>query len=171
VNTDSLGKFNSVMDQIPEEFMIGGHACSTGGGDTEGPGWNRLYGNASYWNGNVYAGASSMPLTQYQFQNGLLKTIPVATSPTPYGLRGANTVVSADGTQNGIVWAYEKTTAGQGILHAYDANLVSTELWNSNMNSARDALGGGIAFSTPVVANGRVIVTYDDRVGVFGLLQ
>jgi hypothetical protein len=39
------------------------------------------------------------------------------------------------------------------------------------MNSARDALGGGIAFSTPVVANGRVIVTYDDRVGVFGLLQ
>jgi hypothetical protein len=171
VNTDSLGKFNSVMDQIPEEFMIGGHTCSTAGGDTEGPGWNRLYGNASYWNGNVYAGASGMPLTQYQFQNGLLKNTPAATSPTAYGLRGANTVVSADGTQNGIVWAYEKTTTGQGILHAYDANLVSTELWNSNMNSARDALGEGIAFSTPVVANGRVIVTYDDRVGVFGLLQ
>jgi hypothetical protein len=171
VNTDSLGKFNSVMDQIPEEFMIGGQSCSTAGGDTEGPGWNRLYGNASYWNGNVYAGASSMPLTQYQFQNGLLKTTPAATSPTAYGLRGANTVVSADGTQNGIVWAYEKTTTGQGILHAYDANVVSTELWNSNMNLSRDALGEGIAFSTPVVANGSVIVTYDDRVGVFGLLQ
>jgi hypothetical protein len=68
-------------------------------------------------------------------------------------------------------WAYEKTSTGQGILHAYDANLVSTELWNGDMNSARDALGEGIAFSTPVVANGRVIVTYDDRVGVFGLLQ
>jgi hypothetical protein len=171
VNTDSLGKFNPVMDQIPEEFMIGSHICSTSGGDTEGPGWNRLYGNASYWNGNVYAGASSMPLTQYQFQNGLLKTTPTATSPTAYGLRGANTVVSANGTQNGIVWAYEKTTTGQGVLHAYDGNLVSTELWNSDMNSARDALGEGIAFSTPVVANGRVIVTYDDRVGLFGLLR
>ena len=39
------------------------------------------------------------------------------------------------------------------------------------MNSARDALGEGIGFATPVVAEGRVIVAYDTHVGVFGLLQ
>ena len=72
--------------------------------------------------------------------------------------------------QGGIVWAYEKTAAGQGILHAYNATSVLVELWNSNMNSGRDALGEGIGFAMPVVANGRVIVTYDTRVGVFGLL-
>ena len=69
------------------------------------------------------------------------------------------------------MWAYEKKVAGLGILHAYDTTSVQVELWNSNMNSARDALGEGIGFSTPVIANGRVIVTYDTRVGVFGLLQ
>ena len=58
-----------------------------------------------------------------------------------------------------------------GILHAYDATSVSTELWNSEMNATRDALGEGIGFSTPVVVNGRVITTYDTRVGIFGLLH
>ncbi len=174
INRDSLGQYNSTGDlQIPGEFMVGDYSCdsSTTGGAAEGPGWDRLYGTASYWNGNVYAGASNLPLKQYQFQNGVLGSAPVATSPTSYGYRGANTVVSANGTKNGIVWAYEKTAAGQGILHAYDANSVLVELWNSNMNSARDSLGEGIGFSTPVIADGRVITTYNDQVGVFGVLQ
>ena len=52
-----------------------------------------------------------------------------------------------NGTQSGIVWAYEKTAAGQGILHAYDATTVSTELWNSNMNGRDDLCGEGIGFT------------------------
>jgi hypothetical protein len=174
VNTDTLGKFNVSGDnQIPQEFMVGEQSCSdsTTGADADGPDWNRLYGNASYWNGNLYAGASNQALKQYQFQNGSLNPTPVATSTTAYGLRGGNTVVSANGTQDAIVWAYEKAATGLGILHAYDATSVSKELWNSNMNSGRDALGEGIAFSTPVVVNGRVIVTYDTRVGVFGFVN
>ena len=172
VNTSNMGKFNSASDQVIQEFMVGDQTCSESlSGETEGPGWNRLYGNASYWNGNIYAGASSLPLRQYQFQNGVLNQSPIASSPTAYGLRGANTVVSANGTQNGIVWANEKQVTGTGVLHAYDATNVSTELWNSAMNQGRDALGEGIAFSVPVVADGKVIVTYDTRVGIFGELQ
>jgi hypothetical protein len=101
----------------------------------------------------------------------LLNPTPIAISPTSFGLRGANTVVSANGTQNGIVWANEKSATGGGILHAYDATDVSKELWNSNMNSVRDALGEGIGFAVPVVAEGRVIVAYDKTIGIFGLLQ
>ncbi len=174
VSTDTMGKFNAGGDnQIPQEFMIGGYTCSDAitSDVAEGPNWNRLYGDPSYWNGYLYAAASSLQLKQYQFQNGLLNPTPVATSPTAYGLRGANTVVSANGTQNGIVWAYEKSAAGGGILHAYDATNVSNELWNSNMNAGRDALGEGIGFAVPVVANGHVIVSYDQRVGIFGSLQ
>jgi hypothetical protein len=78
---------------------------------------------------------------------------------------------SANGNQNGIVWVYEKQVSGTGVLHAYDANYASTELWNSSMNAARDVLGEGIGFMTPVIADGRVIVAYDARVGIFGLLQ
>ncbi len=174
VNTATMGHYNAGGDNlIPQEFMVGEHTCSDAitGDVAEGPDWNRLYGTPSYWNRNVYAAASSLQLKQYQFQNGLLNPTPTATSPTAYGLRGANTVVSANGTQNGIVWAYEKAATGGGILHAYDATNVSSELWNSNMNSARDALGEGIGFAVPVVAQGRVIVSYDSSVGVFGLLQ
>jgi hypothetical protein len=174
VDTTMMGHYNSNADtQIAQEFMIGQDACSNAitGDVAEGPTWNRLYGNPSYWNGYIYAGASSLQLKQYQFQNGLLNPTPVAISPTAYGLRGANTVVSSNGAQNGIVWAYEKTAAGQGILHAYDATMVSTELWNSTMNGGRDGLGEGIGFAVPVVANGHVIAAYDTRVGFFGLLN
>lgn len=174
VNTNDLGKFNPLGDtQILQEIVVGLQTCSstTTASAADGATWNRLYGNAAYWNGNVYVGASNLPLKQYQFQNGLLASAPVATSPTAYGYRGGNSVVSANGAQNGIVWTYEKTVAGLGILHAYDANYVSTELWNSNQNSTRDALGEGIGFMTPVIANGRVIVAYDNTVAVYGQIQ
>jgi hypothetical protein len=172
VNTGNLGHFNASGDnQIPQEFMIGQQTCTNGtSGAADGPGWNRLYGDLSYWNGYVYAQPSNMPLEQYQFQNGLLNPTPIAESPSASGLRGGNTVVSANGTQNGIVWAYEKSASGRGILHAYDATMVSNELWNSGMNADRDQLGTGVAFAAPVVANGHVIVTSSIGATVYGLL-
>lgn len=174
VNTATMGKFNAGGDnQIPQEFMVGDNTCSDAitSDVAEGPTWNRLYGTPSYWNGNIYAAAANAPLKQYQFQNGLLNPTTFALSPTSYGLRGANTVVSSNGTQNAVVWAYEKSTTSQGILHAYDATDVSKELWSSMMNAGRDQLGEGIGFATPVIAEGRVIVAYDTRVGIYGLLQ
>jgi len=175
VDTTNLGKFNPAGDtQIPQEFMVGANTCAAGLGTgfAEGPGWNRLYGNPAYWNGFLYAGASNSALKQYQFQNGLLNPAPVAQSPTAYGLRGGNTVISANGTQNGIAWAYEKTAAsGQALLHAYDATQISHELWNSNMNSGRDSMGTGVGFGTPLVINSKVIVTSDTVVGIYGLLK
>ena len=174
VNTDTLGEFNAGGDnQIPQEFMVGANTCSDAitADVAEGPTWNRLYGNASYWNGNLYAAASNMQLKQYQFQDGLLNPTPVATSPSAYGLRGGNTVVSANGNQNGIVWAYEKSVSGQGILHAYDATSVASELWNSNMGGDRDAMGTGIGFGVPIVFGGRVIVAAANWVEIFGPLQ
>ncbi|HUA16567.1 MAG TPA: hypothetical protein VMG31_14825 [Verrucomicrobiae bacterium] len=173
VNMDTLGHYNAGGDNlIPQEFMIGNYTCDdTVSGGTEGPVWNRLYGDASYWNGNLYAGASNLQLKQYQFQNGLLDPTPVETSPTAYGSRGANTVVSANGNQNGIVWAYEKANSGLGVLHAYDATNVSNELWNSGMNQGRDGMGEGIGFATPVVVDGHVIAAYNKNVVVYGELS
>jgi hypothetical protein len=172
VNTSTLGHYNAGgPDQIAQEFMVGDDSCTSGlSGVAEGPNWNRLYGNPAYWNGYLYAQPSSMVLKQYQFQNGLLNPTPVAQAPTASGLRGGNIVVSANGNQNGIVWAYEKSSSGQAILHAYDAGMVSNELWNSNMNAGRDQLGTGIAFATPVVADGHVIVTSDVVASIYGLL-
>ncbi len=80
-------------------------------------------------------------------------------------------MVSANGNQNGIVWAYEKSVSGQGILHAYDATSVASELWNSNMSGDRDAMGTGIGFGVPIVFGGRVIVAAANWVEIFGPLQ
>jgi methionine-rich copper-binding protein CopC len=59
-----------------------------------------------------------------------------------------------------------------GVLHAYDAGNVSTELWNSTMNPARDNFGNFAKFVPPLVANGKVYVaTFSNQVAVYGLLS
>jgi uncharacterized repeat protein (TIGR03806 family) len=67
---------------------------------------------------------------------------------------GGSLCVSSNGTSNGILWA----VAGANVVHAYDATNVTTELWNSSQNSARDSLPSTGHFQFPIVANGIVYV-------------
>jgi hypothetical protein len=174
LDRDTMGHFNSAGDtQIPQMVVVGNQTCfdGIGNGVAEGTNWQRLYGNASYWNGNLYLATANGTLRQYKFQTGgaTVGSAPFAQSSNAFGTRGGNTVVSANGTQNAIVWAYEKSgEGGPGLLHAYDANSVTREIWNSNMNPA-DSMGTGVSFGVPVIANGRVIVTFDKAAVVFGL--
>ncbi|HYG98666.1 MAG TPA: hypothetical protein VD837_06000 [Terriglobales bacterium] len=174
LDTNNLGKFNPAGDtQIPQQFLVGNKACIPGMGEgfAEGPDWQRLYGNPSYWNGNLYLATSNGPLRQYKLQNGLLGTAPFAVTNKAFGVRGGNSVVSASGTQNAIVWAYDKSSdGGVAVLHAYEANDVSRELWNSNMNRGRDGMGVGVGFGTPIVADGKIITTFDKSLVIYGLL-
>ena len=43
-----------------------------------------------------------------------------------------------------------------GVLRAFDANNLTTELWDSEMNSTRDAMGIWPKYSPPTVLNGQV---------------
>jgi hypothetical protein len=86
--------------------------------------------------------------------------------------------VSANGSDvgSGIVWAAttQSTKSGglaPGTLRAYLASNIGQELYNSDRNAARDALGDFTKFAPPVVANGRVYVaTQSKAVVVYGLL-
>jgi hypothetical protein len=172
LNLDSLGKYNPAGDtQIPQQFLAGANSCYDGIGSAhaEGTDWNRLYGNPSYWNGNLYLAPSNATLRQYKY-SGTLNPTPAAQSPSITGQRGGQTVVSAQGNQDAIVWMYEKSNNGTAVLHAYDATDISRELWNSNMNP-RDLMGTGISFGTPIVADGRVITAFDKAVVIYSLLQ
>src|SRR6476620_3756220 len=82
---------------------------------------------------------------------------------------GAVPAVSANGASDGIVWLVEGSFGG--TLHAYDASNLTNELFNSQMNSSRDALGSFIRFSVPTVAEGRVYVGTEHSLAVFGLLN
>ena len=66
---------------------------------------------------------------------------------------------------------------GAGVLRAYDANDIRRELWDSNLNPARDACGRISKNAPPTVVNGKVhLASFGERpVGtgalyVYGLL-
>jgi hypothetical protein len=126
----------------------------------------------AYWNNNVYLSSNDGPMQQFTLNsNGLLNTAPVASS-THIFHRGPSAVTSSNGTSNGILWtidAVNKTTPAS-TLYAFDANHVSTALYNSEQNSARDRAGKPVKFTVPLVADGKVFVPAQSEVDVYGLL-
>jgi hypothetical protein len=100
---------------------------------------------------------------------------PQATSKISFNWPGSTPSVSADGTTNAILWAIDgagptaNTTAA--VLHAFDANDVSHELYNNTQAPAnRDTMPLGVKFTVPTVVNGKVYVGIQMQLVVFGLL-
>lgn len=148
---------------------------------------NDIHGAPIWWDGPdgsyAYVWGEYDYLRQFQFDWTAGKFIlpNIAQSPTraPNGMPGGMLSVSANGTNagSGILWASHQFTgdANQqvrpGVLHAYNAQNVSVELWNSEQNSARDSVGNFAKFCPPTVANGKVyLATFSNRLNVYGLL-
>jgi hypothetical protein len=174
LNRDNLGKYNPQQDQIVE----------TVAGAAQG-----YWSNPTYWQGpsaaNLYMGGVTATarrgkgdyLKMYSVSNGLLSTSPVAQSANIFPM-GSTPSISANGAFNGIVWAIERqeglnVEAGQepAILYAYDATNISTMLYNSAQAAARDQGGCAEKFQVPTIANGKVYVSTQNELDVFGLLN
>ncbi len=153
VNQSSMGKFNANANGN-YQTLKGGVA----GGVFSSPAW---------FNGTMYYGAVGDVLRAFNFANGSFSL--ASQSTHSFGSPGATPSISANGTQNGILWAAENTSPA--VLHAYDATNLATELYNSNQAAnSRDHFGAGNKFIVPMVANGKVYVGTTTGVGVFGLL-
>jgi hypothetical protein len=108
-------------------------------------------------------------LKAFAFANGTFAGVPSSQSANAFGYPGTTPSISANGTANAIVWAVEADESlSAAVLHAYDANDLSHELYNSNQ-SAHDHFGAGNKFIVPTIANGKVYVGTTNGVGVFGL--
>ena len=126
----------------------------------------------AYFNGLVYYhGSWGDVLHAFQLSNGLLSQ--VSQSSTPFGYPGATPSISANGSDNGIVWTLQVDayfSSGPAVLHAYDAGNLANELYNSGTAPA-DQLDGAVKFTVPTVANGKVYVSTQSSLAVFGLLS
>ena len=131
--------------------------------------------NMAFFNGQLYVGANNMPLESFALFNGIFNPTPVSVTQNEFGNggedgQGTNPMVSSDGSSDGIIWALDNTDLWNGptVLHAYDANNLSNELYNSAQVPG-DAAGNAEVFTSPLVVNGKVIVTGVNTVTVYGL--
>ena len=157
VNRDSMGKFNpSNNNQIWQELP----AALPGG----------IWSTPAWFNGSVYYGPVGGSLLAFKVANAMLATTPSSRSASGFGYPGTSPAISANGSSNGIVWAYENAGSGAAVLHAYDAGNLATELYNSTQAGARDSIGTGNKFITPTIADGKVFAAAANGVAVFGVL-
>ncbi len=159
VDRDNMGKFNPSSNNIYQQLsnVLSGE-----------------FGMAAYFNGTVYYGSINSKLQAFTLQSGAqagkLGTTPSSQTSISFTYPGTTPGISANGTQNGLVWAAENTSPA--VLHAYDATNLAVELYNSNQAAnGRDHFGNGNKFITPMIVNGKVFVGTPNGVAVFGLLK
>ena len=155
VDRDNMGKFTSVGNNIWQELngVLGRGVWAT----------------PAYFNSSIYYGPQDGSLRAFSVTDALLSISPTSQTSTQFTYPGTFPVVSANGTANAIVWAYENTSPA--VLHAYAATNLANELYNSNQASnGRDQFGAGNKYIAPVVTGGKVFVATTNSVAVFGLL-
>jgi outer membrane protein assembly factor BamB len=172
LNTSDLGGFGEDGDGILQSFQV-----------TDVPFGHEIAGSPIYWSSpdgpRVYVWATNEALKAFDFDGTFLNPTPIAqstvTSP-PYVWPGGILSLSANGNEAGtaIVWASlaqsdANARTAPGILRAFDAEDVSVELWNSDLDPS-DRLGASAKFCPPTIANGRVyMATFSGVIQVYGL--
>lgn len=143
-----------------------------------------------YWksakNGRtIYMWGQRDHLRTYKFDGEKLNPTPFQIRPEAnQGHPGGMLSLSANGDKNGIVWAAIHATGDSwhesrpGILHAYEADNILHELWNSLQIPARDDCGNYSKMAPPTIANGKVYLASfgvknigSGELCVYGLLQ
>ena len=153
LDRDNLGKFNASTNNIYQEVP-----GALGSGVTS---------SAAFFNNSIYVGGVNIPFQRFQFDfsnpdQPLLGTTPAAQTSETFQFPDCTPSISSNGTNNGIVWAYEYNTS-HAVLHAFDAITLS-ELYNSGT-----LLGPGVKFAVPTVFSGKVYVGTSNSLVAFGL--
>jgi outer membrane protein assembly factor BamB len=164
VDRNNMGKFTSVGNNIWQQLN-----GALGAG---------IWATPAYFNSVIYYGPTGGSLMAFTVTDALVSTSPTSQTSKPFAYPGTFPVVSANGTANAIVWAYENTqpawvfgNTSPAVLHAYAAGDLSTELYNSDQApNERDQVGLENKNIVPVVADGKVFVATRNSVAVFGLL-
>jgi outer membrane protein assembly factor BamB len=156
VNRANMGKFNPKNDNAIYQEVDG---------EISG-----VWSKPAYFNDTVYYAAAGDRLKAFPIASAKLATAPSRQSTISFGYPGATPTISANGTNDGIVWAVESAQGSPAVLHAYEAGNLQ-ELYNSNEAAkGRDSFGDGNKFITPLEIDGKVFIGTPNGVAEFGLL-
>ena len=153
VNRDSMGEFDPGTNNIYQELQ----GALPGG----------IFSAPAYFNDTVYYGPVGNAIMAFGISYARLSATPASQTGNTFGYPGATPSISANGIDNGILWAVENSDPA--VLHAYDATNLAVEFYNSNQAGTRDNFGPGNKFITPIIVNGKVYVGTTHGVAVFGL--
>ena len=137
-----------------------------------------MWGTWAYWSQGsdsyVYGSGADGRLTQWRLRpGGTIDPSSVAAAPLAFGYPGAIPVTTGENGQagSGIVWTVDQTHGA--VLRAFAAADVSTQLWTSAQDPARDGLdpGGFDHFTVPTTADGLVIIGDQSHLEIYGMLQ
>ena len=133
-----------------------------------------VFGSMAYWNHNLYVLSNSDhdALRQFTLHDGRLWLKAASGSRLPGTC--ATPTVSANGSQDGVLWVLCSGAWSAGdtnVLFAFDALNMSRLLYDSEQNPSRDRAGLALRFNIPTVVNGHVYVGAKHEVDVYGLLS
>jgi len=157
IDRDHMGKYRTTSDDVIQTLNLSG-----------------AYGAVAYWNGHIYYTDDTHTTSDFAVENGHL-TLKGRTSKLEAS--AATPTVSADGTENAIVWVLatkewnEAFRRRPAVLHAYEAANLAHELYNSEQQTQRDRAGMTVRFAIPTVADGYVLVGTSGELDVYGLLR
>jgi len=154
----NMGKFNASNNSQLYQELSG----ALGGSVFSAPAFSQ---------NQIFYGSVNDNIKAFAFNSSAkLNSTPQSKTTTSFGYPGATPSISGNTKKDTILWATENTSPA--VLHAYNANDLAVELYNSNQASGgRDHFGNGNKYITPTIANGKVYVGTQTGVGVFGLLQ
>ncbi len=174
LDTANLGGYNTSTNNVKQTIALGSNVS--------------LRCQPSYYRSAskefVYVWSENSQLKAFPFSRsaGNLDVANLVTGSIsgPSGQNGAVLSTSSNNSPDGtgIVWASYASNgdANQstrpGILRAFDANDITKELWNSDQNATRDAVGSYAKFSAPTIANGKVYLpTFSNQLVVYGVID
>jgi hypothetical protein len=132
-------------------------------------------GSTAFWNNSngplYYILGGGDELLSFQLADN---TFSQSSADTPTNVWPSSLAVSANGSQNGILWVVAPQSATGPIVYAFNAtpsNGHLTQLWNSTQLPDRDVLGDLARHTVPTVANGMVyMASGSNQVAAYGLL-
>jgi uncharacterized protein (TIGR03437 family) len=163
LNEEKLGNLNSTDEQIPQKFQ------PVSFGIFNAALWTRSNGNAT-----LYLHGANNPVEAYAFTGSAFTEQPVSQSISSFNVPFQGMTISANGDRHGtgILWVITADSyplPSTATVRAWNADDLTSELWDSSMNPA-DAPGQFSKFANPTVANGKVYVpTCSQQLLVYGL--